>query len=69
MLVYTPVCIFMSTFMREFVGQISRFASDFWTFESIFGDVAADPKETPLETCSDRDLMLHVSVGLVRRGG
>ena len=23
---YTPVCIFMSTFVREFVGQISRFA-------------------------------------------
>ena len=24
--VYTPVCIFVSTFVREFVGQISRFA-------------------------------------------
>ena len=23
--VYTPVCIFVSTFVREFVGQISRF--------------------------------------------
>ena len=24
--VYTPVCIFVSTFVREFVGQVSRFA-------------------------------------------
>ena len=24
--VYTPVCIFVSTFVREFVGQISQFA-------------------------------------------
>ena len=24
--VYTPVCIFVSAFVREFVGQISRFA-------------------------------------------
>ena len=32
---YTPVCIFVSTFVREFVGQISRFACSVRLFVGV----------------------------------